>query len=86
MPKQKEQKMFEPQEKDPERLLSAGAANPVLKLIYILVINAVVFGVIYTVVYLLFEQNSANSKIAAETVTIITLIISLIFWVKNKNK
>lgn len=82
----KSPKMFGPQQKDPEKLLPAGRINPNLKLVYIIVINAVVFGVIYAVAYIFFNQNNAESKIAAEVVTIITLVISLIYWIKNRNK
>ena len=84
--KKEPQKMFEPQEKNPEKQLPAGNAHPAMKLVYLLIINAVVFGVIYSVAYLFFSQDSTNAKMAAEIVAILTLIASFIFWVKSKNK
>lgn len=78
--------MFEPQEKNPERLLPAGQMNPVVKWAYLLVINAVVFGATFAISYIFFDQGTAGAKIIAEIVTIITLLFSVFYWIKNKDK
>lgn len=79
-------KMFEPQEKNPEKMLPAGHPQAALKLIYILLLNIVVFGATYLIVWLFFQQSSLVSRTAAEIVTILTLIISFLFWIKNRNR
>jgi len=79
-------KMFKPQEKDPEKMLPAGQKNASLKLFYILILNAIVFGASYAIVYLFFQQSALISRTAAEIVTLLTLIISLVFWFKSRNR
>lgn len=87
MPEQKKSpKMFEPQEKDPERMLPAGHPNAALKLFYILILNAVVFGMVYAIVYIFFWKDSFVARTVAEIVTLLTLITSFLYWARNRNR
>lgn len=87
MPKENQTpKMFEPQEKNPEKMLPAGKTNAALKLLYILILNAVVFGAVFATTSIFFRQESFVSKIVAEIVTILSLIVSLIYYLAKREK
>mgnify|MGYP006426776195 CR=1 FL=1 len=78
--------MLKKQESDPEKMLPPGHISLGMRFVYLLVINAVVFGAIYAIVKILFVQGDDASLMFAEIITAISLLGSVIFMITKKNK
>lgn len=83
----KPNKMLEPQEKNPERMLPIGKHHFILKIFYILILHTLVFGAIYGIVYLFFLQKNSTALQISSIVTVLSLIVTTIYWIaKDKEK
>ena len=83
----KPNKMLEPQENNPEKMLPKGVHHLMMKILFILVLNVVVFGAIYGLVYLFFLQKNSTALQISSIVTILSLIVTTIYWIaKDKEK
>ncbi|MBU1951427.1 hypothetical protein KJ733_00750 [Patescibacteria group bacterium] len=78
--------MLKKQESDPEKMLPPGHLPLGMKFLYLIVINAVVFGAIYIIVKIFFVQGGDISLMFAEIITAITLIGSVAFLITKRNK
>ncbi|MFA6391267.1 MAG: hypothetical protein WCW66_00755 [Patescibacteria group bacterium] len=84
-PLKEQEKMFNKQEDDPERMLPSGHMSLMMKFLFLVVLNVVVFGSIYLIVKFFFAQSSDVAIMFSEIFTIVTLIGSVLFiMIKRK--
>lgn len=85
MPEDKDPKMLEGKENNPERLLPKGNLSLGVTILILFLINAVVFGLVVGISVLLLSQHIDGALMIAEVVVAITLVVSIV-WVIVKRK